>query len=314
MGDDFENAPSGSRVKGGMLIFGVALAAVVAAVGYRSLDGEPAESERAAGAEDPIATLEARVEDDPSDQAAWRELGFARFDHGEYDAAAAAYRRAVELDPADATSWSALGEAMVMASERDPMPAEALAAFRKARSIDPQDPRARYFLAVARDLRGEHQRAVDEWLALLEETPIGAPWEGDLARTIEQVGAINRIAVADRLARVQAKRRADTTEAASQDGAFAAVDAIPGPSSAQVAAASAIPPAQQREMAEAMVARLENRLGAEPGNTEGWVMLMRSRMTLGQPDLARKALADGIAANPAAAEQLRVQAETLGLR
>ena len=38
-------------------------------------------------------------------------------------------------------------------------------------------------------------------------------------------------------------------------------------------------------------------------------MLMRSRTTLGQPDRARKALSDAVAANPSAAARLRAEAE-----
>lgn len=41
---------------------------------------------------------------------------------------------------------------------------------------------------------------------------------------------------------------------------------------------------------------------------------MRSRMTLGQPDRARKALDDALAANPDDAPRLRAQSEALGIR
>ncbi|MFX7549094.1 hypothetical protein ABTJ50_22380, partial [Acinetobacter baumannii] len=77
-----------------------------------------------------------------------------------------------------------------------------LNAFRRAVAIDPKDPRARYFLAVARDLKGEHRGAIDDWLALLKDTPPGAPWEADLRRTIEQVGKINHIDVAQQLSAI----------------------------------------------------------------------------------------------------------------
>ena len=87
-----------------------------------------------------------------------------------------------------------------MASEHDPMPDEALADFHRAQAADPTDPRSRYFLAVKQDLGGNHQGAITAWLALLKATPADAPWRGDLVRTIEQVGKINHIAVAGRIA------------------------------------------------------------------------------------------------------------------
>ena len=72
-------------------------------------------------------------------------------------------------------------------------------------------------------------------------------------------------------------------------------------------------PGEQRTMAEGMVASLEARLENEPNNLDGWVMLMRSRMTLGEPAKAREALDNAVAANPAEADELRRQAEQLGI-
>jgi cytochrome c-type biogenesis protein CcmH len=67
-------------------------------------------------------------------------------------------------------------------------------------------------------------------------------------------------------------------------------------------------------MAEGMVARLEGRLRTDPANIEGWIMLIRSRVQLEQPDLARAALAAAVKANPGQAERLRNEAEALGVR
>ena len=93
-----------------------------------------------------------------------------------------------------------------------------------------------------------------------------------------------------------------------------AVQRMPGPSAADVQAASALPLSEQREMAEGMVARLDARLKSEPKNPDGWIMLMRSRMSLGQPDKASQALKDALAANPDQADMLRQQAEMLGVK
>ena len=67
-------------------------------------------------------------------------------------------------------------------------------------------------------------------------------------------------------------------------------------------------------MAEGMVARLEAKLQASPRNVDGWIMLMRSRVTLNQGDKATAALAKAVAANPADAERLRQEAGVLGVR
>lgn len=296
-----------------MLAFGLALAAVVAAFAWRGMTDEAPEKAAPAAPAGSIAALEARVAQDPKDGTAWQALGFARFNKGRYDGAAEAYAKAAALDPQSAVLWSALGEARVMASQRDPMPPAALEAFRKAAALDPKDPRARYFLAVQRDLTGDHVGAVGDWLALLRDTPPGAPWEADLVRTIEQVGKINKLETASRIAAADTTRKAAFPQAAAAPG-LTAGQGIPGPSQEQLQAASGMTPGQQRSMAEGMVASLEAKLKANPGNVDGWAMLMRSRQSLGQAEAARKALADAKAANPGAAARLDAEAELLGIR
>jgi cytochrome c-type biogenesis protein CcmH len=260
----------------------------------------------AATAPPTIETLEKRTRAQPRDSSGWRQLGAAYFEERRYDEAARAYQKASELAPSVPAVWSALGEARAMASPTDPMPAAAAQAFARALALDPKDPRARYFMAVKRDLAGDHAGAVEDWLALLADSPTDAPWRADLIRTIEQIGKINKLDVARRIAAASAKSPAPTMPVA--------VRGIPGPSAQDLAAAAAIPPSQQREMAEGMVGRLAARLKTQPNDTDGWIMLMRSRMTLGQPDKASQALKDAVAANPAQAAMLREQAGILGVR
>ena len=297
-----------SRKAIALLIAAAVLAAAV--IGYRVLSagGDPAaETAVAAGDAAPltIAELEARAKADPMNADAWQELGFAYYSEGNYAAAARAYRQAVEGDPDAAVLWAALGEARILASENDPIPPLAVEALERALELDPKEPRARYYLAAKRDIGGDHEGAIAEWLALLADTPPGSSQEENLIKTIEQVGRINGIPVAERIAAASEGRTAAP--------ALTAGAAIPGPSREQIAAASAIPPGEQRDMAEGMVARLEARLDGDPRNVDGWVMLMRSRMTLGQPERASKALADAVAANPEAAARLRQEAELLGV-
>jgi len=262
---------------------------------------------------DPLGQLEQATRDNPQDSAAWRALGSGYFDAGRFDEAVRAYGQAATLAPDQAAVWSALGEARVMASRQDPMPVEALQAFRKAHALDPKDPRARYFLAVDKDLAGDHGGAVDDWLALLGDTPPGAPWEADLRRTIEQVGKIHKLDVAGRLAAVRQPAAPAGQGAGAADMPVVA-QGIPGPSAMDLKAAGSIPPSQQREMAEGMVARLEGKLKAQPANPDGWLMLIRSRVTLGQPDKAAAALRDAVAANPGQAARLRQEAAVLGVK
>lgn len=274
------------RIGGGGL---AAIAAVLLAVGiiaYRMIGSSPAAEQ----------TQEHSAE-------YWQQQGLALFEQGRFAEAADAYRRATDSDASSAVLWSSLGEALVMASERDPMPADAREAFRKAIALDSKDPRSRYFLAVEKDLGGDHEGAIADWLALLADTPKGAAWETDLRRTIEQVGQINAIDVASRIEAASSNRTA----------APPAMAGIPGPSQEQLAAASSLRPAEQQEMAEGMVARLAARLESQPADVEGWIMLMRSYQTLGRSTQAKDALSSALAANPGDRARLQEAARTLGI-
>jgi cytochrome c-type biogenesis protein CcmH len=264
---------------------------------------EPESVPAAAAPARTIPELEAQLKADPSDVKAWQALGWSYFESGRYGNAVHAYRRATELAPEQAVLWSSLGEAVVMASEKDPMPKEAVAAFETAIAKDKADPRARYFLAVRRDLQGDHQGAIDDWFALLADTPPGAPWEADLRRTISQVADINKIDVKARLAAAQPAAHPSSVATA----------AIPGPSREQMQAASQLPPGQQQEMVQGMLESLEGKLKADPANVQGWIMLMRSRMTLGETAKASAAYKSAVAANPSQSVRIREAARTLGV-
>ncbi len=307
----------GSNSKAGWILLGAAAVLAAGSIGYNvynSGQGEP-EVEAITDGEPTLEDLQVAAENSSDDAGPWADLAFAYFQRGEFAEAADAYRRAVDIDDDEAVLWSALGESLVYASERDPLPAEALAAFDRAAQLDPGDPRARYFQAVKLDLEEDHEGAISAWLALLSDTPPGAPWEADLVRTIQQVGAINNIEVEDRLATVIGAR---TPEVALPGSGSVAGDAaapdVRGPSAQQVADASRMTPGEQEQMVAGMVASLEQRLEDDPSNLNGWVMLMRSRMTLDEPAKAREALQKAVAANPDNAEELRRQAAQLGIQ
>ncbi|KLI64498.1 tetratricopeptide repeat protein [Aurantiacibacter marinus] len=294
--------------KGGIAtLAGVAL--VVAIVGYRTMDARSdtqIAGTDAAGMSLPptLEMLAARAQADPNDPVGWQELGAAQFAANRFAEAADAYGKAVEADPDSAVLWSSLGEARVMASADDPMPDAAKQAFRRAVELDSGDPRARYFLGVARDLTGDHDGAIGDWLALLADSPAGAPWENDLVRTITQVGAINEIPVEDRISRASAAR--DILPANI-------TGARPGPTQEQMAAAASLAPDEQQDMAEGMTARLAARLESDGGSAQDWVMLMRSYDQLGRTGDARRTRDRALAAHPGEAANINAAANAIGV-
>ncbi|MBA4043000.1 MAG: cytochrome C biogenesis protein CycH, partial [Erythrobacter sp.] len=301
MGTETQTAPGAGTSKTGWVLLGGALLLAAGSIGYNVYEGSggPPVNEAGANGAATIEQLRAAAEASTDDAGPWSDLAFAYFQQGEFTEAAAAYRRALAIAPEEAVLWSALGETLVLGSQRDPLPPEALAAFQKALSFDPQDPRARYFMAAKKDIEKDHEGAIAAWLDLLADSPQGAPWEADLVRTIEQVGKMNSIDVAPRIAKAQAARKPALLAPGSGTVAGdAASPNVRGPSAADVAAARTMKPSEQRDMAEGMVAQLEARLQQEPKNIDGWVMLMRSRMTLGEPAKAKAALEAAVKANP----------------
>lgn len=318
-----EAVPASSPLRGGRIALAAAALLALAAGGIKlwqsRQDDAGTAALPAAGAPQPtvdevIAKLEARLKANPDDAEGWRMLGWSYFSTERFAEAATAMKRATALDPGNPEYFSMLGEALVMASkDGQGMPPDARAAFDKALSLDPKDARARYFRAVAMDLAGDHRGALDAWFALLAETPADAPWAADVREVIRNVAKENGIEVEKRLA---ATNPAPPTQGFATDGSAVAAAGIPGPTREQMQAATQLPQGQQDAMVRGMVDGLEAKLKANPANAQGWIMLMRSRMQLGEPRKAQLALSQALAAfrnDGATSRQLREAAATLGV-
>jgi cytochrome c-type biogenesis protein CcmH len=295
-------------------LFGAAAIAIVAVgIGVsRTRTAAPAPS--TAGSPTPqadvgsmIASLEAKLKSNPNDAEGWRMLGWSFFETGKFAEAAMAYKKASQLAPKNAEYWSSLGEALVLAGNGQSIPKDASDAFRRAVELDPKDARARYFLGVEQDMAGKHKAAIDSWFALLNDAPAGAAWAADVRKAIEQVAEQEKIDVKDRLAALKSAAPAAPT------GPAAALNGIPGPTSEQMAAASKLPSGQQEAMVRGMVDGLAAKLQADPKQPDRWMMLIRSRMMLGQGREAAQALQQAIAANPESRADLVRAARTLGV-
>ena len=90
-----------------------------------------------------------------------------------------------------------------------------------------------------------------------------------------------------------------------------------GPSAEQVAQFQAMPAHEREAAIRAMVDGLAGRLESSPRDVEGWMRLMRSRVVLGEREVAataaRKAL-DVFKDDPAASDKITAAASELGLK
>lgn len=248
-----------------------------------------------------IATLETRLQQEPGNAEGWRMLGWSYLQTGRNAEAAGAFARAAAIEPSNPDYISAQGEAMVLAAEGSVTPA-AQALFSKTLALNPEDPRARYFLAVAKDQGGDHDGAMNDWIALINGAPADAPWAQEIRVFVERIAAERKVDLAGRL----------------RPGSAMASASAParGPTREQMAEASQMSEGDRKAMIEGMVGGLAERLKQNPNDRAGWEQLMRSRMVLGQTAQAQAAYRDAsraFARSPGDQAALRRTAATLGI-
>ncbi|MFA7264155.1 MAG: tetratricopeptide repeat protein [Caulobacter sp.] len=295
-----------------ILIGGGVVAVLVAAVALFLATGEPPPppaavppaGASAAGAGLPdvdtmIDRLAKRLEASPNDAEGWRMLGWSYFETRKYPEAVTAYAKAVALAPRDAGFQSAYGEAQVKVAGDVVTPA-AEKAFRAALAADSRDERARMYLARLRQAGGDPTGAINDLFAILETAAPDSRAAPAVRAEIRRIASASGVDISGRLP-------PEPEPAAAT---------VAGPTASDVAAARQLPAEDQQAMIGGMVGRLEARLAASPRDVDGWIMLMRSRKTLGQDDLARAARdkALGVFSDDAAAKaRLTAAARDLGV-
>lgn len=137
-------------------------------------------------------TLQAELDEASDDLTGWLWLGVLYTDLEDYDQAADAFARAVDLSSGDPAITSLYAEAIVNA-DNGIVTQEARRAFEQVLEDAPQDPRARFYLAMGREQAGDLEGALDGWIDLAADTPADAPWlamvQGQITRTAQRVGA-----------------------------------------------------------------------------------------------------------------------------
>lgn len=212
--------------------------------------------------------LRTALDDRPDDLEGHRLLAANEARLGRFAAARAAQERVVALLGAEATAddWAGLVDAMVLATGGYVSP-EAERAAAGALALDPANGLARYYLGLGEVQVGRHDRAFALWANLLAESAPDDPWVPVIRSEIEAlaVAAGVRYTLAD----------------------------APGPSAADMAAASDMTPEARSEMIEGMVEGLAERLATEGGPAEEWARLVGALLVLGQSERAEAIAAEG---------------------
>jgi cytochrome c-type biogenesis protein CcmH len=262
--------------------------------------------------EEMIDRLVARLAQNPKDIEGWRTLGWSYTNTGRFSEAEEAYAKAIELNPDSAEIRSARVDALVSAANGR-VTTEAKKGIDDALRLDPKDARARFFQGLAKEQEGDRASALTEWVELLKDADSDEPWVSDLK---DRVARLERDSGVDPhplgSKSVSANGLLETLKA--QEGTPRAIDK--GPSPEDVQRAEAMLPAERSNMIRGMVDGLASRLEQSPRDADGWIKLIRSRMVLGEDELAKQALKRSLAVfadAPPERDRIAAAARQLGL-
>ena len=235
-----------------------------------------------------ITQLEGRLKDNPKNAEGWGLLGRSYVAMGRMDDASKAFSSAVELtDPPNADLIGEYGETLVAAAGGRVVPA-AEAAFQQILAIQPDDPRARFYLALAYLEKGNRPGAIAALKSLLASAPPKAPWSDTVFERIQELEGRSGTAAPT----------PTSTSAAPTSPATGAAFA-PGPTQEQMQAAQEMTPEDRMAMIQGMVDGLADKLEEDPDNYQGWLRLANAYMVLDRKADAAGALANALKLQPA---------------
>ncbi|ANL27172.1 cytochrome-c-type biogenesis protein CcmI/CycH 1 [Rhizobium phaseoli] len=222
-----------------------------------------------------IAKAERHLAENPDDGKGWDVLAPIYFRTMRVNDAQLAYRNAIRLLGPSPIRLDGLAETLMAVSD-GVVTEEARQALEQSLALEPDNPRARFYVALSMEQAGRTDEARLAFEALAQQSPADAPW---LPLVNEHI--------------------------AKNGGAAAQPTAPGGPTSEDVAAAEDMSAGDRQQMIRGMVESLDAKLTADPNNFEGWMRLIRSYAVLNDKDRAADALKRGLAAFPPAGEQGR---------
>ena len=252
-------------------IIGAATIGLYAFIGSPSVADQPIAARKAemltrkAEAGDLNSRIEILIEktkDNPDSFEDWWMLARSYSATGDHASAADAYRRASEMSGDRPSVLSAYAESLTLANGNK-VPRAARVVFEQVLTRTP-DPRARYYVALARAQAKDFEGALDDWAALAKDSAPNAPWMQLVRRDIVNMARFLKRDVKPYL---------------------------PDASEAEVARASAKP--EDRAALETRLADLGKALDEDPKNHKGWIERAQLLAALGRQEEAGEAIATG---------------------
>jgi cytochrome c-type biogenesis protein CcmH len=239
-----------------------------------------------------------RVERNPADLEAWVRIAQASTALNMPEKALEAWRKADELSGGQPEIAGPLAEAAIAVANGQVTP-EAEGAFSRVLEADPGDPRARYYMGLARAQAGDRAGAVQIWFNLIAASAHDAPW----VSTVDEA-----------MKRTAREAHIDLRRLRAPAGNPKAVVTLGPPrlgGEQQGSGVAGLPDAERMAAIRNMVDGLAARLESQPDDLEGWRRLARSRKVLGEPDKALAAHARAATLAPDNLDVLRDYAAAL---
>ncbi len=259
-----------------------------------------------------VAKAERHLAQNPDDGKGWDILAPIYFNTMRIADAETAYRNAIRLLGETPVRLDGLAETL-MAASSGVVTNDARDALTRSLALEPENPRARFYIALGLEQAGKADEARAGFEAIASQSPADAPWMPLVNEHIAKNGGAQNGGAQKGGAETAAGENGGTPAAGS---ASAAPAPLGGPTQADVAAADQMNSGDRQQMIRGMVDSLDAKLTENPDNLDGWLRLVRSYMVLNDKDRAAAALQRGLAAFPADGEkgkQLVALARELGL-
>ena len=237
-----------------------------------------------------VDKLAQRLKQEPNSLGGWALLARSYRALHRNSEAAQAYERAYVLSGNDVRYAGEYGEALILAADGQVTPS-AQALFEQVMKADASEPRARFYVGLAKAQAGRVREALAMWRSLEIDSPSAAAWVPAVREMIASVAA-----------------QAGIDPASVPATSTAPVRQTPGPTADDVAAAQSMSPGDQQKMIRDMVDGLAQRLAANPDDLEGWKRLGQSYVVLSEPAKAQQAYARAVAMAPTDTELLAAYA------
>jgi cytochrome c-type biogenesis protein CcmH len=234
------------------------------------------------------AKLAQHLKSNPDDLRGWRLLGRTYLTQGRYGDSAAALGSAYKLAGDDPDVVVDYAEALTLAAQSK-VTDQSRDLFNKVLSLDPTNPKSRYYLGMYAVQHGDIRGAMQEWVDLAAMSPPDAPWLQILDQQIERAAEESGIDPVTIEPSAEAKALAIKVREAMAK-AQAEQQAAPAPTNADVKAALGMSEGDRSEMIRSMVQRLADRMKEEP-TKDGWLRLEKAYRVLGETALADEAAA-----------------------